>query len=251
MGRLIAIGDIHGHSDMLADLLDQLQPQAEDQLVFLGDYIDRGPESPAVLDRLIAFQQEHPQTVFLRGNHEQMLLDAVAAAERKKNGKQNFFEDFLALHGDGQSAPVFYFVSCGGHETLAAYHLAEHDYDPCDVLLSLPSEHLDFLQQTRFYHLQDKFMFVHAGVDPKDITGKKQNNRAFLWQRKPLWRTAKHWDKVVVHGHTPVAVPYFHALEINLDTGAGYGAYLSACDVVTGQLWRSDGNSIAKITPFA
>jgi len=251
MGRIIAIADIHGHSDMLVDLLDQLRPQTDDQLVFLGDYIDRGPDSPTVLEVLIAFQQQFPQTAFLRGNHEQMLLDAVAAAERKQAGKYSFFDDFLELHGNGQSAKIYYFVSCGGHETLAAYSTERNNFNPTEVLLNLPSDHLDFLQQTRFYHLQEQYMFVHAGVDPKDPTGTKRNMQAFLWQRKPLWKTAKNWHKVVVHGHTPVAEPYFHPLEINLDTGAGYGAYLTACDVRTGQFWTSAGRSKQASTPFA
>jgi serine/threonine protein phosphatase 1 len=243
MKRLIAIGDIHGHCGMLVDLIDQLAPQGDDQLVFLGDYIDRGPQSPEVLDWLISFKQQHPQTVFLRGNHEQMLLDAVNAAERKLSGNNHFFDDFLALRGNGLPSPVFYFVACGGRETLSAYCSGQHDYDPCEVLTALPQSHLEFLQQTQFYYLRDGYMFVHAGVDPKDITGERRNNQAFLWQRKPLWKRDKNWDKIVVHGHTPVSEPYFHRSEINLDTGAGYGAYLTACDVLTRQSWHSAGDS--------
>ncbi len=239
MQRLIAIGDIHGQQEMLCDLMAQIAPQPEDQFVFLGDYIDRGPESPAVLDWLIDFQQQYPKTVFLRGNHEQMLLDAVSAAERKLSGNNNFMHDFLSLRSNGLPGPVFYFIGCGGQETVAAYSSGQPDLDPCKVLTAIPSSHLRFLRQTCFYHLQDHFMFVHAGVDPKDITGEKRNNQAFLWQREPLWKAAKGWTKVVVHGHTPVSEPYFSQLEINLDTGAGYGACLTACDVLTQQVWQS------------
>lgn len=239
MQRLIAIGDIHGQHKLLVDLMAKVMPQPEDQLVFLGDYIDRGAESPAVIDWLIVFKQQFPKTVFLRGNHEQMLLDAVSAAERKLKGGNNFIDDFLSLRSNGMPNPVFFYVGCGGQETLAAYCPDPLNFDPCEVLAAIPAEHLDFLRQTQFYYLREPFMFVHAGVDPKDITGEKQNNQAFLWQRKPLWRTAKGWDKVVVHGHTPVSEPYFAHSEINIDTGAGYGSYLTACDVFTQQVWRS------------
>lgn len=239
MRRLIAVGDIHGHLQMLLDLMADVAPQADDQLVFLGDYIDRGPESPEVIDWLINFKQRFPQTIFLRGNHEQMLLDAVSAAEKKLAGKNNFIADLLALSGNGIPNPVFYFVSCGGLETLAAYCSAQGEFDPCEVLTAIPQDHLDFLAQTQFYYLENPFMFVHAGVDPKDSDGTKRNNQAFLWARKPLWRSDKRWDKVVVHGHTPVAEPYFHHSEINIDTGAGYGAHLTACDVLTKYIWQA------------
>lgn len=239
MKRLIAIGDIHGQHKMLVDLLAQVVPTADDQLVFLGDFIDRGPSSPDVLDLLIEFKRQHPRTIFLRGNHEQMLLDAVSAAENKLRGENDFINDFLVLRSNGLPDAIDFFISCGGMETLAAYCTDSVGFDPCEALIRIPQVHLDFLQQTQFYHLQDNFMFVHAGVDPKDVSGEKQNNQAFLWQRKPLWKADNHWDKVVVHGHTPVAEPYFDRLEINLDTGAGFGAHLTACDVLTQQIWQT------------
>lgn len=239
MSRLIAVGDIHGHCDMLINLMAQVAPKAEDQFVFLGDYVDRGPDSPMVLDWLIDFKCQYPETVFLRGNHEQMLLDAVTAVKQKEAGNNNFLTDFLALRSNGLPNAVFYFTSCGGMETLIAYHANNNPLDPCAVLNQIPQSHLDFLQTTQFYYLQDHFMFVHAGVDPKDITGEKRNNQAFLWQRKPLWKTKKRWDKVVVHGHTPVSHPYLDQLEINIDTGAGYGSQLTACDVLTKQVWQA------------
>lgn len=239
MRRLIAIGDIHGHHDLLVELITSIAPNMDDQLVFLGDYVDRGPESAAVVDWMIDFKVNHPQTVFLRGNHEQMLLDAIAAAERKTNGKNNFLDDFFSLKGRGLPNPVFYFLACGGLETLQSYHVESTDFNPCSVLNNFPERHLEFLHQTQFYWHWEHFMFVHAGVDPKDMTGEKKQNEAFLWQRKPLWKRVKHWNKVVVHGHTPVNEPYFGKTEINLDTGAGFDAQLTACDVLSKQIWQT------------
>ena len=89
---------------------------------------------------------------------------------------------------------VFYFISCGGMETLSAYAGNKNDFDPCEVLTTIPPEHVEFLYGTQFYYHQDHFMFVHAGVDPKDITGEKTDNQAFLWQRQPLWKVAKGWE---------------------------------------------------------
>lgn len=244
MKRLIAVGDIHGQYQMLIELMTSIAPGDEDQLVFLGDYIDRGPESPAVIDWMINFKQRYPQTVFLRGNHEQMLLDAIAAAERKINGRNNFVDDFLALKGRGLPTPVFYFVSCGGRETLVAYQDDSVVADPCSALNSIPQDHIDFYNETQFFWNYQRYLFVHAGVDPKDMTGEKRQNDAFLWQRKPLWKRVKGWDKVVVHGHTPVHEPLISETEINLDTGAGYNACLTACDVLRMHFWHTAANSV-------
>lgn len=238
MSRLIAVGDIHGHFELLVALLAKIAPRPDDQLVFLGDYIDRGPDTPAVLDLFIRFKRQFPRTIFLRGNHEQMLLDAIGAAEQKGNGKNNWLNDFFLKQINGLPAAIYFFVSCGGRETLSAYDAKQSAIDPCRVLSELPQAHLDFIRQTRFFFHYQQFMFVHAGVDPDDITGRKTDNRTFLWERSPLWKADKRWDKVVVHGHTPVAVPYFDRLEINLDTGAGYNGSLTACDVLTQELWQ-------------
>lgn len=239
MSRVIAIGDIHGQYEMLAELMDKVQPGESDQLVFLGDYIDRGPASPAVIEWLLSFKQQFPQTVFLRGNHEQMLLDAVAAAKRKTDGSSNFFTDFLSLKTNGLPSAVFYFAACGGLETLTSYFDGQSGFDICEALDRIPLDHLEFLAQLPFYYQKQQFFFVHAGVDPKDIAGDKNDSQVFLWERRPLWKKSKGWEKVVVHGHTPVREPLFSELEINIDTGAGYGARLTACNVLNGQVWQS------------
>lgn len=238
MRRLIAIGDIHGQYEMLLELIAKIAPQSDDQLVFLGDYIDRGPNSPAVLDWLISFKQQWPQTIVLRGNHEQMLLDAVISAEEKLNGRTNWLNDVFALRSNGLPAPIYYFIACGGRETIIAYNPLLRDSDLCEELTKIPTAHLGFIRQTDFYYTYGKYMFVHASVDPKNIFGTKDNNRTFLWERAPLWKADKSWSKVVVHGHTPVEKPYFNDSEINLDTGAGYNGKLTACDVKTQQVWQ-------------
>lgn len=78
-GRLLAVGDIHGHLAHLKALMGQVCPSSDDKVIFIGDYIDRGPDSKGVIDYLINFRKRFPSTVFLRGNHEQMFLDAVTS----------------------------------------------------------------------------------------------------------------------------------------------------------------------------
>lgn len=238
MKRLIAVGDIHGQYRMLETLMAEIVPTADDQFVFLGDYIDRGADSPAILDWLLGFKQQYPQTVCLRGNHEQMLLDAAIAAQRKINGRCNFLDDFLAIRGQGLPFAIYAYISCGGMETLEAYSSSPDNFDLYTVLCEIPRSHIDFIQEMPLFWQFHPFFFVHAGVDPNDPAGKKGDTEAFLWQRKPLWKKARGWDKIVVHGHTPVAEPFVDELEINLDTGAGYDAFLTACDLLQLRFWQ-------------
>ena len=238
MKRLIAVGDIHGQHRMLLALMAEIVPTEDDQFVFLGDYIDRGADSPALLDWLISFKQRYPQTVCLRGNHEQMLLDAVAAAKKKKADRNNFLDDFLAIRSQGLPVAINSYLANGGMVTLAAYKQPVNDFDPCAVLCEIPQQHIDFIYEMPYFWQKEPFYFVHAGVDPKDPIGEKGGNDAFLWQRKPLWKKVRGWDRIVVHGHTPVPEPFVDAMEINLDTGAGYGKMLTACDLLQMRFWQ-------------
>jgi serine/threonine protein phosphatase 1 len=92
--RLLAVGDIHGHREKLSRLLELVAPTGQDQVVFLGDYIDRGPQSREVIEELLAFRQRFPQTVFLRGNHEQILLDALVEEGKTATCRQDGFPDW-------------------------------------------------------------------------------------------------------------------------------------------------------------
>lgn len=239
MKRLIAVGDIHGQHHMLLTLMADIEPSNDDQIVFLGDYIDRGEESPAILDWLLSFKQQYPKTICLRGNHEQMLLDAVAAAQRKIDGRNTFLDDFMAIRGQGLPVAISSYMANGGMETLAAYNQLTDDFDPCSALCEIPRAHIEFLSNMPYFWQCRHFFFVHAGVDPKDPTGEKRGMEAFLWQRKSLWTKDSKWDKVVVHGHTPVAKPQVNEMEINLDTGAGYGKVLTACDLLQMRFWQA------------
>ena len=193
---LIAIGDIHGCDKTLAILLERLNLQADDHIVFVGDYIDRGANSKGVIDRLLALREDVPCT-FLRGNHEAMMLD--------------FLE---------QDAYDMWSVN-GGIATLSSYLNEEKR-------IIIPEEHLTFLRNTLLYYDTPEFFFVHAGLNPdKTITENlaNKNEDVFLWERSHLGEPFLAWEKPVVCGHTPQAEPLDTPLLINIDTGCVYNMH--------------------------
>ncbi|NIQ94113.1 MAG: serine/threonine protein phosphatase, partial [Desulfuromonadales bacterium] len=186
--------------------LDKIAPTADDQLVFLGDYIDRGPDSRGVVDLLLQLEKELPETVFLRGNHEQMLLDFLAGT------------DHLA------------FLLNGGNATLASYQTETSRP-------SLPAEHLNFFSNLRSHYIYEDFIFVHAGLRP-GVPIEEQQERDMLWIRGEFINSDYDWGKKVVFGHSPQPDVLRKANMIGLDTGAVYGDCLTGCDLLSGELWQ-------------
>ncbi len=222
--RLIAIGDIHGMSDMLKSLIDQVAPTQRDQLVFMGDYVDRGPHCREAIDYLLELKKQLPQTVFLRGNHDQMLLDALLemgtiSGQRlrdmspifKEKGPESDLEKFLSI----------------GHDTMASYGVTN--------LADIPKNHIQFLQQTQLYYQYEQFLFAHAGAT-SNTNPAEQDPYILLWERNsPPGQNGE----VHVVGHQPTqGQPSFEEGRINVDTGAVYGHTLTACDVLTQQIWQ-------------
>jgi len=211
-GRLLCVGDIHGCVDELERLLDLVAPGEQDRLVFLGDYIDRGPASASVVEVLLEVEKHLPGTVFLRGNHEDMLLD------------------FLGLdgsHGDS-------FLWNGGDRTVASYGIdvARGPVLPGRVAAALPPEHLRFFRSAlHLWYRAGRFTFVHAGVRPGRPIA-EQDRSDLLWIRDEFLRHDHGLPTTIVFGHTPqrevlLDVPR----KIGLDTGAVYGGKLSCLDL--------------------
>lgn len=208
--RIYVFGDVHGRSDLFAKLetaiRDDLKasPAARVMIVGLGDYVDRGADSRGVIDRAIALRREF-DTVFLRGNHEAM------------------FEEFLAN-------PVSYgesWVTQGGFECLVSFGVRVRWNARGDELLRarndlaarLSPDHLAFLQSLRLSHQIGDYFFAHAGARP-GIALDRQEARDLLWIRRGFSDRDEPFEKIVVHGHTPVQHPYLGQYRINLDTGA-------------------------------
>ena len=207
--RIYAIGDIHGRLDLLESLLERIDKDLSDHpasntlRIFLGDYIDRGPNSKRVLDRLVNYCVSQP-TVCLMGNHEAFLREFLRSP------------DVLAV-----------WRHCGGLDTLHSYGLRpkiETDEQDQLELASeleriLPSSHREFLGGLKHYFICGDFFFVHAGVRP-GICLTKQLEDDLLWIREDFLFSEEHFGKVVVHGHTPVLEPDIRPNRINIDTGA-------------------------------
>lgn len=205
-GRLLAIGDIHGCLDQLKALTAQVMPTVDDQVVFLGDYVDRGPSSSGVIDYLIEFAKSLPATIFLRGNHEQM------------------FTDYL----DGREPTPF--LMNGGLKTLSSYQ--------SNGQWPIPSSHRTFLGALHNVYETEAYIFVHAGMRP-GIPLTEQDSADLLWIRREFVTSDYDWGKTVVYGHTPLKAPLLTGTRIGLDTGCVYGRQLTCCDVRTRQIWQT------------
>lgn len=192
--QVIAIGDIHGCARSLKALWKKLEPYKESLHIFVGDYIDRGPGSRQVIDFLLAACEER-ECIFLRGNHEQMLLDAL------------------------QKNRYAHWMINGGDRTLKSY-------GDTTELTNLPDEHLEFYEHTLPYFENDDYFFVHAGAPSYQTLEKSkkdpESSYYFLWGRDHLNALSTPWEKIVVFGHTPRPNPILKPKMIGIDTGCVY-----------------------------
>lgn len=224
--RLIAIGDSHGQAGKLKRLLKAVTPRREDRFVFLGDYVDRGEDSKGVIERLLSLRAESPHSVFIRGNHDQMFLDVLAELGIRKGPRLRDISAAYRSYAPASDLDIF--LSNGGEATLASYGL--------DGRFDLPADHLAFLENTRLSWCCNPFIFVHAGVEP-DTPLEEQDPFVMLWRRNtPPGRAGT----IHVVGHTPTlnGRPRFETGRYYLDTGAAYGRPLTACDLLTMQVWQ-------------
>lgn len=222
--RAYAIGDIHGHAKMLdkmhqeiaMDLLDA--GDAQIHIIYMGDYVDRGPDSKGVIDRLIE-RRDMPDSVqrtFLLGNHEQGMID--------------FMENY---HGSNGSI----WLDWGGIETLASYGIefeggvplpAEREASSREIRHVIPPEHLEFLKTCVCAVEIDDFFFAHAGVNPQRSLG-RQAIEDLYFIREPFLSWPEPLSHMIVHGHTKTeGEPEVLHHRINVDTGAYETGVLTA-----------------------
>jgi serine/threonine protein phosphatase 1 len=213
--RIYAVGDIHGRLDLLDQLLRMIQldnaerPPAERQtLIFLGDYIDRGPASPGVIERLLAGPPEGFDCICLMGNHEELLLRSLS-----------------------ESATMYNWLVNGGKETLASYgvRVEDHGLNGLAEALAdaLPESHYGFLRGLGISVSFGDYFFVHAGVRPR-VSLAEQATEDCLYIREPFLSHRGSFGKIVVHGHTPVREPDVRANRIGIDTGGFFTGRLTA-----------------------
>lgn len=220
---IYAVGDIHGRADLLDRLLTIIAAHAakakatERKVVFLGDYIDRGPASPAVLDRLIAGPPDGFAWITLAGNHEAAFLDFLTG-------------------GSGAT-----WLEVGGRDTVRAY-LGEHaalPHRPEDSLrrelaARLPPAHLEFLKRLDTSHQEGGYFFAHAGVRP-GVALDRQDPQDLLWIRRDFLSSGYDHGKVVVHGHSGAPEPQVWPNRIGIDTHAWISNRLTALVLQGGQ----------------
>jgi serine/threonine protein phosphatase 1 len=199
MERIYAVGDIHGCYDKLLALMDKMDIDFEsDTLVFLGDYIDRGPQSFEVVAYLADLKQRYANTIFLKGNHEEMLEKYLSGEDR-----------------------ITYLVN-GGQQTLESYmNRPRPEGEP-----AIPSTHLEFFKSLRIYYETQNYIFVHAGLKNK-VPLEKQKTEDLLWIRRRFIESKCDYGKMVVFGHTPLHEPLLLPNKIGIDTGAVYGNRLT------------------------
>lgn len=207
--RIYAVGDVHGCADLLDQTLARIdqhhnaKPAISEIEIFLGDYVDRGPHSREVIDRLISRQRERT-TVCLMGNHEQYLTEFLNDAEIFSDWKQ--FGGIATLHSYG--LPV------------AADASDEEIRELAQALgRLLPASHRRFLQSLKPCYTSGDYFFVHAGVRP-GIPLAEQRIEDLLWIRQDFLGHDGDFGKMIVHGHTPVSAPDVRSNRINIDTGA-------------------------------
>jgi len=199
MKKIFAIGDIHGCYDRLKTLMGKIPIDcSRDTLVFIGDYIDRGPHPIEVVDYLIKLKNRFPDVIFLKGNHEDMLDKFINGADR------------------------FTYLLNGGQQTLDSYLIkpVQSEYFP------IPPDHMEFFKSLRLFYETEEFIFVHAGLRPR-VPLESQNTEDLLWIRDKFVSTKYNFGKRVIFGHTPLKKPLVEPNKIGIDTGAVYGNALT------------------------
>lgn len=225
--RIYAIGDIHGCRAELDRLLtmidadDAARPAAETNLIFLGDLVDRGPDSAGVVERLRRLAQEREHVRFLKGNHEELFLHALSGAK-----------DALRM-----------FCRVGGKETVLSYGVSREEYDLLDypqlaerMDALVPEAHRTFLAGFEDMIVSGDYAFVHAGIRP-DVPLDDQRASDLRWIRESFLEHRGAHPKMIVHGHTITSDVDRRANRIGVDTGAYASGKLTALGIEGGETW--------------
>lgn len=217
---LYAIGDIHGQLSMLEDALDRIErdggPNA--RIIFLGDYVDRGPDSRGVIERLRQGLAEGRNWICLKGNHDRLFEWFVAPPVPRQDSHL-----LIGYH--------WFHERLGGLETAQSYGVdvperIRQKELAAEFRAALPDGHLAFLQGLQLSHREMGKFFVHAGVRP-GVPLADQDEEDLLWIRQEFLEDTRDHGALIVHGHTPVKAPELKPNRLNLDTGAGYGRPMS------------------------
>ena len=220
--NIFAIGDIHGCLKQLISLQKNILntknfKKDNDLLLYIGDYIDRGPHSKDVINQIIKLQKENIKSIFLMGNHEQVMIDFL----------------FNKINN------LKYWLNLGADQTFKSYKIEVAEFikdgfgdDKIDRLRSvllneLSDEHIHFLKNLRLSYSVGNYLFVHAGINPEK-TLKDQDKMDLLWSRSDKFFDKNFkFEKIIVHGHTPEEKVINFPYRINVDIGCFFSGKLS------------------------
>ena len=220
--RVYAIGDVHGRNDLLKKLLDKIikddgeRDSAESEIIFLGDLVDRGPDSAGVIDTAMQTKEIFGNVRYLMGNHEEVYLAAAAGNEKS----------------------VRFFNRIGGRETILSYEITMKEYMELDMTQLaqripelFPQEHIDFIA--------GDYAFVHAGIRP-GVPLSEQRPKDLRWIREEFLSAQEAHEKVIVYGHTINDDVVETGTRIGIDTGAYYSEKLTALALQGPERWYLD-----------
>jgi serine/threonine protein phosphatase 1 len=233
--RAYAIGDVHGRLDLMLELLDRIEADtrargpAKTYLIFLGDLVDRGPDSSGVIEHLATRPPTFARNIFLHGNHEEYFLGAL-------NGDETLVPSWLAY---------------GGTECCESYGLTTGwmlNATPADITERLgqvvPAHHARFLSQMADSFRFGDYLFVHAGIRP-GVELDRQVAKDLRWIREGFLDDRSDHGVIVVHGHTIVDRPEEHPNRIAIDTGAYRSGTLTALAIEGAERWFLEAKSTA------
>ncbi|VAW01834.1 Serine/threonine protein phosphatase [hydrothermal vent metagenome] len=216
--RVYAIGDVHGRNDLLQQLIEQIiaddseQPQANSEIIFLGDLIDRGPDSAGVIETAMQLKQKLGDVRFLMGNHEEVFLAAATGDEKATR----------------------FFNRIGGKETILSYPITMKEFIELDIeeLAArlpelIPTEHIDFVKGFEDQIVIGDYAFVHAGIKP-GVPLSEQETKHLRWVREEFIAAREPFEKVIIYGHTISDDVVEKGNRIGIDTGAYYSGKLTA-----------------------
>ncbi len=205
--KIFVVGDIHGQLKMFENLMEKIpwRPN-EDALVFLGDYVDRGPDSRGVVDHILSLTAKYSKISCILGNHERMLLDYLAGQNRE-----------------------LYLVN-GGGSTLRTYQRKKAHFGRRFVDEVIPDDHTFFYKSLELYIEVDGYYLIHGGFRP-GIPIARQSLMDMIWIREPFISSTHDFGKKVVFGHTPFMEPLVMKNKIGIDTGAAYGKRLCCVEL--------------------
>ena len=225
--RIYAVGDIHGRRDLLDDLLiqidadDSARGNAQTQLIFLGDLVDRGSDSRGVIERLMQLRDASDNVRFLKGNHEELLIRAW----------------------DGDTRATSLFNRVGGRETMHSYGMSDAAYDALDIAelaaaiaAHVPRDHIEFLTSFDDFIEAGDYLFTHAGIRP-GLAISEQEASDLRWIRREFTEYAGMHSHMVIHGHTISEGIDEQPNRIGIDTGAFVTGRLTAIGIEGSQRW--------------